>query len=501
MPKMRLAKEKKIYLSIILFASIVVPFIAYFNMSRYIEHIEFYHFIMPTTVGALLGFGVGNFYLLKLANRSLEDSHFEYKQLVDNIRGRYVLYKHKGAEGVITYASKGLHGLLGVEPDHILGKRWQDIINWIPEDITNHEKLFDEMIESPDKLFENELQFIDNDEKLRTWNVLEYATVDEDGKLISINGLLEDISDRRIGELQMQLLSNVFSHIKEAMIITDSNARIINTNETFTDLTGYTNAEILGKRTSILKSGRHTKKFYTLMWKELLESKKYEGEIWNKKKNGDVYYQSISISAMLNNNGQVTHYIGLLSDITERKEYEEQLKQQAFFDKLTQLPNRVLIYEKIDNMIAQTKRNNIHNALAFMDLDGFKTINDLYGHDMGDFVLKTVAKRVQKLLRQTDTIARLGGDEFVILLTNITNKSEVNLVLNKVLQSIAEPIIFNEDELKISSSIGVHFYPDDEDIDRDELIRRADKAMYKSKMSGKGRVTHYSYNSIFDINS
>ena len=179
--------------------------------------------------------------------------------------------------------------------------------------------------------------------------------------------------------------------------------------------------------------------------------------------------------------------------ITNRKlkDSEEQLKKYAFFDRLTGLRNRVSLYDKIDNMIHQSKRKNTLNAVVFMDLDGFKTINDTYGHDAGDYVLVTVSKRMLKLLRESDTIARIGGDEFIILLTNLSDKSKVEAILEKLLEIVEEPILFKDTELSISTSAGISFYSKDEPLDSDELIRRADKAMYKAKDKGKGRYEFY----------
>jgi len=173
------------------------------------------------------------------------------------------------------------------------------------------------------------------------------------------------------------------------------------------------------------------------------------------------------------------------------KKSEEELKHYAFFDKLTGLRNRMSLYDKIDNMILQSKRKETLNAVVFMDLDGFKTVNDTYGHDAGDYVLVVVSKRLLALLRETDTVARIGGDEFVLLLTNLLDKNKVEPILDKMIKLIEEPILFGNLELKISTSVGITFYPDDVSLDSDELIRRSDKAMYKAKESGKGKYEFY----------
>ena len=366
---MKYNKEQITYFSIILLITIVVPIIAYFNMARYIENFTLLHLVMPLIIGFISSFGLANFYLLRITNKKLVKSENEYKQIVDNISGRFGVYKHTGLDGVIIYASEGVKKLLGIEPEMIIGKPWMKIVNWTPEVLNEAQKNIDQMIENPNTTFENELQFIDENGLLRTWMTLEYATVDSSGKLISVNGLL--------------------------------------------------------------------------------------------------------------------------ADVTEKKLYEEELKKHAFFDKLTGLRNRMSLYDSIDNMIVQSKRKNSLNALVFMDLDGFKTVNDTYGHEAGDYILVTVSERIQKLLRESDTIARLGGDEFVLLLTNLSSKSEVEPIVNKLIRIIEKPIFFKEIKLEISTSAGVSFYPDDEMADGDELMRRADKAMYKAKMKGKGRYEFY----------
>jgi len=464
-----------------------MPIIAYFNMARYIEELQIYHFIIPTIIGLLIGFGFANSYLLRLTNKRFEESQLEYKQLVDNISGRFALYQHTGYDGVLTYVSKGSTTLLGVTPDNIIGKSWMEIVKWLPETLNSVQKNIEIMRLNPNIIFENEVQFIDSNNLLRSWNLLESAKVNEQGELISINGLVEDITDKKTNELQMKLLANVFSHIKQAMVITSTKGDILNINETFTKLTGYTLNEVLGHNSNILQSGKHDKKFYYFMWKKISQTHEWRGEIWNKKKNGDIYLQSLSISAILDNDGQVTHYIGLLSDVTEKKRYVEQLKKHAYFDKLTTLPNRVLLEERIDMMIHQSREKHTINAVAFVDLDGFKIINDSYGHEAGDFVLQKISKRMQRVVKESDTVSRLGGDEFIIVLTNINNRKKGEEIIQRIIKSISKPMSYQNAVLEVTVSVGLSFYPDKDPINRDELIRRADKAMYKAKINGKNR--------------
>jgi diguanylate cyclase (GGDEF)-like protein/PAS domain S-box-containing protein len=485
-------KERFIYFFIICLTVVIVPIIAYLNVVRYINDLQVYHFIMPTTIGLIMGFGFANSYLLKLTNKKLRESELEYKQLVDNISGRFALYQHSGCNSVLSYVSKGSTTLLGVNPDRIIGKPWIDIVNWLPETLNNVQEHIETMRLNPNTTFENEVQFIDHNNVLRTWNLLESAKVDATGKLISINGLVEDITDKRVNELQMKLLANVFSHIKQAMIITTTKGVIININEAFTKLTGYAQDEIIGKNSNILQSGRHDKEFYQCMWDKISQTHEWRGEVWNKKKNGDLYFQALSISAMVDSDGQVTHYIGLLSDVTEKKRYVDQLKKNAYFDKLTTLSNRVLLEERIDMMISKCQLQSTLNALAFVDLDGFKLVNDTYGHDAGDFVLQQISKRMQQLVKKRDTISRLGGDEFVLLLTDISSYEKSKEIVERLIVSISKPISYKDHLLQVTVSVGISFYPDKEPIDRDEFIRRADKAMYKAKINGKNRYEVFS---------
>ena len=485
-------REKSIYLSIVLITIVSIPIIAYFNMARHIHELTIYHFIIPVIIGLVIGVGFANSYLLQFTNKKLRESQIEYKQLVDNISGRFAVYKHTGCNSVLSYVSRGSSTLLGVEPESIVGKPWKNIVKWLPETLNDVEEHINTMRLNPNKTFENEVQFIDRNNVIRTWNLLESAKVNSMGELISINGLVEDITDKKVNELQMKLLANVFSHIKQAMIITSKKGIIVNINKAFTKLTGYTREEIIGKNSNKLQSGKQDKEFYTSMWQQIVNTHEWRGEVWNKKKNGDLYFQSLSISAMVDNSGQITHYIGLLSDVTEKKRYVEKLKQHAFFDKLTNLPNRILLDDRIDTMIEESQQHSTINALAFMDLDGFKTVNDTYGHEVGDLLLKEIAKRMQKLVKDRDTVSRLGGDEFVILLTNITNTQECEELIQKVINDISKPIIYTNHQLQVTVSVGIAFYPDKEPIDRDELVRRADKAMYKAKINGKNRYEVFS---------
>ncbi|MBV5309883.1 CHASE domain-containing protein [Chromatium okenii] len=296
-----------------------------------------------------------------------------------------------------------------------------------------------------------------------------------------------DITEsRRITE-QLQLAASVFVHAREGIMITNADGIIIDVNAAFTHITGYHREEVIGRNPRILKSNRHDVEFYAAMWRTLLAEGQWVGEIWNRRKSGEIYAQMQTISAVRNAQGATQHYVSLISDITSMKEHQSQLEYIAHYDALTSLPNRVLLAYRLDQAMAQTKRRQQSLAVAYLDLDGFKTINDTYGHDAGDQLLMTVATRMKQNLRECDTLARLGGDEFVAVLVDLEHSACCLPMLTRLLRAAAQPVHVNNVVLQVSASVGVTFYPQFDDVDADQLLRQADQAMYQAKLSGKNR--------------
>lgn len=291
----------------------------------------------------------------------------------------------------------------------------------------------------------------------------------------------------KTGELlQQQRLSRiVFENSLEGITVTDAHSRIQLVNKAFSDTTGYAAEEVIGKTPSILKSGRQDADFYTTFWAALQRDGEWRGEIWNQRKNGSIYAEWLNVSAVRNRRGDVEHYVAIFSDITERKEREEMITFQAFHDALTGLPNRLLFKDRLEQALAQAKRYKVRTpAVMFLDLDKFKQVNDTLGHDVGDFLLKEVANRLKRCVRSADTVARLGGDEFTVLLPGITDESEAELVAEKILAAMREPIRLGAEERVVTTSIGISMYPRD-GRDVETLMKCADAAMYHVKGAGR----------------
>lgn len=287
-------------------------------------------------------------------------------------------------------------------------------------------------------------------------------------------------------EIKLQLAASVFTYAREGIIITDEQGTIIEVNQAFTETTGYSKEEILGQSPRLLKSGKQEPLFYQNMWQALRTTGYWQGEIWNRRKNGEVYAEILTISAIKDSNSIIKHFVALFTDITTIKEHEKHLEYLAHHDPLTNLPNRMLLSDRLFQAIAHAQRYQTILAVLYIDIDGFKEVNDTYGHTIGDALLVEISQRILSLLRKNETIARLGGDEFVALLTDIKTVDECEPFLIRLLDSITQPINIEEKTLHVSASIGVSFYPLDTN-DADRLIENADQAMYIAKQTGKNR--------------
>ena len=309
---------------------------------------------------------------------------------------------------------------------------------------------------------------------------------DDEGNPLRMSGTHADITHRKIAEEKLKLAASVFTYARESIVITDTQGIIIDVNETFTTITGYSREESIGKTPPSFHSERQSEEFYASMWKTLRNEGYWYGKLWNKSKNGKLYAEMKTISAVKNEQGITTHYVVLGNDITSIIEHQKQLEHIAHYDVLTQLPNRVLLADRLSQAMLQCERQKKSLAVLFIDLDGFKLINDTYGHDIGDALLIEISIRMKKALRKGSSIARIGGDEFVAVLTDLTVVSDCDLILERLLKAASEPIDIDKTVLNISASIGVTYYPQD-NVNADQLMRHADQAMYIAKESGKNR--------------
>jgi diguanylate cyclase (GGDEF)-like protein/PAS domain S-box-containing protein len=306
------------------------------------------------------------------------------------------------------------------------------------------------------------------------------------GKPLRMSGIYSDVTNRKLAEEKLKLAASVFSHAGESIIITDILGKIIDVNNAFTVTSGYNREEAIGKNPRILKSGRQSTEFYDDMWQALLKEGHWHGELWNRHKNGEVYAEIKTISAVRDEYGITSHYVSLGNDITPMKEHQSQLERIAHYDVLTNLPNRSLLADRLSQAMLQCSRHQQSLAVVFLDLDGFKAVNDTYGHDIGDKLLIELSARMKVALREGDNLARIGGDEFVAVLADLTTVEDCKPVLERLLLAASDPISIDGIVLNISASIGVTIYPQDS-VDADLLMRHADQAMYVAKELGKNR--------------
>lgn len=310
------------------------------------------------------------------------------------------------------------------------------------------------------------------------------------GQAVGLFAQMRDITEQKRLEASLRLAASVFSHASEGIIVTDAQANILDVNAAFSRITGYSREEVLQENPRILHSGKQDAGFYRNLWQQLVKQGEWRGEIWNKRKDGIVYPQMLMISAVKNKQGETTHYIGLMSDITVLKEKQEQLKRNAYYDLLTDLPNRLLLLDRLNRLMHLAQRHNTLIAVIFLDLDGFKHINDHYGHLVGDQFLIKIANSMKRVLRDEDTLARIGGDEFIVLLSDLPHRDEALPIVNRLLEAANMSFDIEGHLLQASASLGLDYYPSsNEDLTAEQLLRRADQAMYETKQAGKNGYT------------
>jgi diguanylate cyclase (GGDEF)-like protein/PAS domain S-box-containing protein len=310
-----------------------------------------------------------------------------------------------------------------------------------------------------------------------------------------INIILEERSQAlRQSQNSLHLAHKIIEASLDGIIIVNNQGEIEYVNPTFTQVTGYSAEEAIGDTPAIIKSGRHDKEFYDDMWSQLASDGYWQGEIWNRRKNGEIYPEWLTITAIRNELGEIYQYAGIFCDISERKQQENEIRRLAYFDELTKLPNRRLFNDRLRMAVARAKRHDSKLAVMFVDLDHFKKINDTLGHNTGDALLIEAADRLSECTREEDTVARLGGDEFILLLPEVDSVEEVTKVADRIVSSFSEPFLKADQKLFVTSSLGISVFPDDGDT-AEVLIKNADAAMYRSK--DEGRSTFNLFNPSF----
>lgn len=332
------------------------------------------------------------------------------------------------------------------------------------------------------------------------WRLGKFRTLEEISDLVNwFNSFLDVMAIHRRAQTDLRIAATAFES-QQGMLITDAACFILRVNHAFTEITGYAAEEVVGKKISVLRSGYHDQAFYSAMWESISSSGGWQGEIWNRRKGGEMYPEWLTITAVRDNEGAVTHYVGTKTDISPRKAAEEEIRHLAFYDSLTNLPNRRLLHDRLLCAIASSRRTGNYAALMFLDMDNFKPLNDQYGHDVGDLLLIEVARRIEACVRDTDTVARFGGDEFVVMISELVADKAAALrqaesVAEKIRSALGETYFLNlsGDENRIvehrcTSSIGVVLFLDS---DADEILKYADIAMYRAKEAGRNMIMYY----------
>ena len=441
--------------------------------------------------------GIGHFIAVKqdvtergAAEAALQAAGERYRELVSRIPVGVYRYRMLGdGSDRLDYVSPRFCEMLAVDEQAVLEDIARAFAVVHPEDLPGVRAQF-EAARRDREPFEWEGRCLVQGETrwLRTEG---RATVAEGGDLLW-DGVLIDITERREAEDRLRLDSAVIACTRDSVMITDLEASILSVNPAFTTITGYPEAEVRGRNPSLLGSGRHDRDFYQALWAELLAVGYWQGEIWNRRKSGEIYPEWLSISTVRNARGLPTHYVAVGTDISQLKQSEQRLAHLAHHDALTNLPNRLLIHSRLEHALEMTQRHHEGRlALLFIDLDNFKTVNDSLGHNIGDAMLRVVAIRLRSRLREVDTLGRLGGDEFVVLLEQISGPNDAVKVARNLLAALNAPFTLPDGrEVYIHASIGISLYPDD-GTDANALIRNADSAMYRAKEQGRNTYGFY----------
>ena len=389
----------------------------------------------------------------------------------------------------IILSNRRFATMWGVPPAMIRTADDDQLLQFVTNQIENPEQ-FQERVEY---LYRHREEKAKDEIRLKDGRTLDrYSSplIDSAAKYCGRIWYFRDITERIKAEERLQLWSRVLDQSAEGIFVCDPRERILLVNKAFEKLTGYSAEEVVSKTPRILQSGRQDRAFYEGMWKSVLEKGTWSGEMWNRRKSGEVYAEWLSISAVYDHNGAVTHHIGIFSDVTIRKQAEERMVHLAHYDALTDLPNRVLLLDRLNQLIKTAQRSKSRLAVVFIDLDRFKEVNDSLGHDAGDLLLQTLAKRLSNAVREEDTVARLGGDEFVVAFQSLHKEQDVAMLAQKLLSCLVKPVVLNGYEHTVTASMGISLYPDDA-TNGEEMIRNADAAMYQAKNGGRNACHFY----------
>ncbi len=422
------------------------------------------------------------------AELELSSSEARIRGLGDNLPNGFIYQLIKDNEDAprFVYVSSGITRIIGITPEEALSDSSalyaqidrSMITEFMVREAESRRNLQD---------FEAEFRIVDRTGRQRWISARSRPRVDVDGQVLW-DGVALDITEQRLAEDRLKLTASVFEYANEGIMITDPFGTILDVNDAFSAITGYEKTVAVGQNARMLRSGRHDHAFYADMWGQLKDHGHWRGEIWNRRQDGGFYAELLTIGSVRGKNHEITHFVALFHDITALKNHQKELEFIAHYDALTRLPNRVLLADRLQQAMTQARRHHNRIAVAYIDLDGFKGVNDRFSHAVGDKLLVQVAAKLRQSLRDGDTLSRLGGDEFVAVLLDLDAPDDALPVLARLLEATSMTHACDGLELGVSASIGVCFYPQEDDlVDADQLLRQADQAMYLAKQAGKNR--------------
>jgi diguanylate cyclase (GGDEF)-like protein/PAS domain S-box-containing protein len=389
----------------------------------------------------------------------------------------------KSLDGVVNSWNPGAEQMFGYSAAEMLG---QPVRKLLPPDRQGEEERILESIRSGRNVEHFETKRLRKDGSVIDVSVTISPIRDSMGSIIGASKIARDISAQLAATRRLRLTASVFTNASEGILITDREGRMVEVNEAFTRITGYSRDDVVGNTPQMFRSSRQGPQVFKSMHVALIRHGEWKGEMWSRTKSGEAYSVWLTVSQVKGRRGKVRNYVALFSDVTALKLQQEKLEHSAQFDPLTDLPNRSLLSDRLNQAMTMCQRHNRSLAVLYMDLDGFKAINDRHGHKAGDELLVAVATQVKAVLRDVDTLARLGGDEFVAVLTDVDNVQDCIHMANRILAAFAKPVLVEDTLMHVTVSIGVTMYPQDS-ADADHLMRHADQAMYEAKQSGKNR--------------
>jgi diguanylate cyclase (GGDEF)-like protein/PAS domain S-box-containing protein len=441
--------------------------------------------------GGQLGMGIGESIWAFVDISKRKQSEHELRQFQAIIECTDDAIISKSLIGTIESWNRGAVRIFGYQSCEVIG---QSITMMIPPDHHDEESSIISRLARGDHVEPFETVRCHKSGRLINVSQTSSPILDELGRVVGVSTVSRDITEHVRAESELRIAATAFES-QEGMSVTDANGTILRVNRAFTHITGYTAEDVVGKNSRVLKSGHHDASFYDAMWKRINSTGEWRGEVWNRRKGGEIYPEQLTITAVKDANGVVTNYVSTMTDNSLTKESENKIKHLAFYDPLTYLPNRRLLQDRLYQAMASIKRSDLFGALLYLDLDNFKILNDTLGHDIGDILLQQVAKRLESCVREGDTVARLGGDEFVVMLENLSSDpleaaEQTRLVGRKILSTLNQAYKLANQEYLNTPSIGATLF-NKHSQSIEEILKQADIAMYQAKKSGRNSLQFF----------